>query len=135
MATKEDETSDQKEIILKTSHGIILVPQPSEDPKDPLNWPMSKKILTLGIISFASFIGLSQSLANQSGFFPQALLYHKKPVQLSYSVDILTFYLTSCLAYRCNRSVPPLWALSLVLSSGLHCRNTSAARLSSSGEQ
>ena len=87
MSTKEDGTPEHQEITLRTSHGIILVPQPSDDPKDTLNWPMSKKVLTLGIISFASFVGLAQSLANQSGFFPQALLYHKEPVQLSYSVS------------------------------------------------
>lgn len=30
---------------------IVLVPQPSESPRDPLNWPTWKKDLLLAIIS------------------------------------------------------------------------------------
>lgn len=65
---------------------LLLVPQPSEDPADPLNWNMSKKIFILGIVSMSAFIGVAQALANQSGFFVQAEVYHKSPVQLTYSV-------------------------------------------------
>jgi hypothetical protein len=71
----------------KTSHGVILIPQPSDDPRDPLNWSTSKKLLTLGVLSFASCISLAQSLANQAGFLPQAELYHVAPVKISYSVS------------------------------------------------
>lgn len=68
---------------------IVLVPQPSDDPADPLNWGMGKKIFILGLISLSSFIGVAQALANQSGFFIQAEVYHKTPVQMSYSVGFL----------------------------------------------
>ncbi|KAJ9615692.1 hypothetical protein H2200_001768 [Cladophialophora chaetospira] len=71
----------------RTTHGLILIPQPSSDPHDPLNWPRSKKLLTLGIVSFASCINLGQSLANQAGLVPQALLYHVSPVEISYSLS------------------------------------------------
>jgi hypothetical protein len=70
----------------KSAEGIVLVPQPSNDPRDPLNWPLRKKIWTLAIVSLASFIGLAQALANQSGFFVQGAVYHKTPVEMSYSV-------------------------------------------------
>ena len=66
---------------------LLLVPQPSEDPNDPLNWSMSKKIFILGIVSLSAFIGVAQALANQSGFFVQAQVYHESPVQLTYSVS------------------------------------------------
>jgi hypothetical protein len=70
-----------------TSHGVILIPQPSDDPRDPLNWSRNKKLLTLGVVSFASCISLAQLLANQAGFLPQAELYHVPPVNISYSVS------------------------------------------------
>ena len=73
----------------KTVDHIVLIPQPSDDSEDPLNWPLSKKIFTLSIVSFASCIGLAQQLANQAGFFPQAALYHKTPVEISYGVSTL----------------------------------------------
>ncbi|KAL9617545.1 MAG: hypothetical protein Q9160_007662 [Pyrenula sp. 1 TL-2023] len=74
------------ELKKRSSEGIVLVPQPSDDPADPLNWPIWKKILILAVVSLAGFIGLAQALANQAGFFLQAELYHKTPVEISYSV-------------------------------------------------
>ena len=65
---------------------VVLVPQPSDDPADPLNWSMTKKIFILALVSLSSFIGVAQALANQSGFFVQAALYHKSPVEISDSV-------------------------------------------------
>jgi hypothetical protein len=83
--------SDTEASPLKTtSNGVILIPQPSEDPRDPLNWSMTKKIATLAIVSFASCINLAQSIANQASFVPQAALYHVQPVEVSYSVSQLT---------------------------------------------
>ncbi|KAL2399165.1 hypothetical protein ABEF95_000664 [Exophiala dermatitidis] len=35
---------------------IVLVPQPSNDPNDPLNWPMSKKLTALGISCWGSIL-------------------------------------------------------------------------------
>ncbi|KAL6408628.1 putative MFS transporter [Ilyonectria robusta] len=35
---------------------IILSPQPSDDPNDPLNWPQSKKIMTMGTILICGII-------------------------------------------------------------------------------
>ncbi|THC90640.1 hypothetical protein EYZ11_009902 [Aspergillus tanneri] len=67
---------------------IILIPQPTEDPSDPLNWSMSKKIIILALVSISAFIGIAQALANQSGFFAQAELYNKNPIQISYSADL-----------------------------------------------
>lgn len=71
----------------RSAQGIILVPQPSIDPSDPLNWPISRKLITLFIISLASFIGVEQALANQAGFPLQAELYRKTPLEISYSVS------------------------------------------------
>ena len=68
------------------SSELVLVPQPSDDEADPLNWPLRKKCFTLGLVSACTLIGIAQTLANQSGFFQQAVAYHRTPNELSYSV-------------------------------------------------
>ena len=50
------------------------------------NWPQAKKIWILVILSLASFAGSASALANQLGLFPQAKVYHKTPVEASYTV-------------------------------------------------
>lgn len=37
-----------------TEDGIILVPQPSDDPNDPLNWPLWKRDLITAILSMTA---------------------------------------------------------------------------------
>jgi hypothetical protein len=39
----------------KYSH-IVLAPQPSDDPNDPLNWPKTEKNLILAILAFGAII-------------------------------------------------------------------------------
>ena len=41
--------------LAKDGH-TILIPQPSDDPKDPLNWSWGRKHLIVFIISFCAFI-------------------------------------------------------------------------------
>ncbi|EXJ79324.1 hypothetical protein A1O3_08826 [Capronia epimyces CBS 606.96] len=40
---------------------IILVPQPSDDPNDPLNWPLWQRDLILGILCFVSCLATTAS--------------------------------------------------------------------------
>jgi hypothetical protein len=70
----------------KTRNGVVLIPQPSDSTRDPLNWPQRKKYLTLVILSLSAFVGTASSLANQLGFAAQADLYGKTLVEMSYSV-------------------------------------------------
>jgi hypothetical protein len=38
---------------------IVLVPQPSDDPNDPLNWPLLKRNLVFGVIMLGTaFVGI-----------------------------------------------------------------------------
>ena len=40
-----------------TSDGkIVLIPQPSDDPNDPLNWGKSKKFWVLAVITYTAFL-------------------------------------------------------------------------------
>ncbi|KAI4187437.1 MAG: hypothetical protein L6R41_002816, partial [Letrouitia leprolyta] len=79
--------SDEVNLLKHTKDGIALYPQPSDDPKDPLNWSLTKKILMLFIVALAGGIGAAQILALNSGYFIQAELYGKTAVQLSYGAS------------------------------------------------
>ena len=54
-AQSEDKTGRLKHGTGKNSH-IVLAPQPSEDPNDPLNWSSLKKHVVLGVIFFGVII-------------------------------------------------------------------------------
>ncbi|QGA20788.1 hypothetical protein EYB26_008496 [Talaromyces marneffei] len=56
---------------------IILLPQPTDDSADPLNWSQRKKYLMLGILSLAAFTSHCAAIGNQQGISAQADLYHK----------------------------------------------------------
>src|SRR4051794_12638130 len=49
-----------------------LIPQPSDDPNDPLNWSWGKKHLILFIISWASFLPDYGSATGAVTLLPQA---------------------------------------------------------------
>ncbi|KAH8807750.1 major facilitator superfamily domain-containing protein [Xylogone sp. PMI_703] len=119
---------------LKTSKtGLILVPQPTDDPQDPLNWSSRKKITTLAIVSLASFAATLQTVANQAGFFPQAELYHKTPVQLSYSISAAIAglaagpFIWNVIAKRFGKCGPIAWGMILAL-----CMNIWSASMTKS---
>ena len=76
----------------KTRDGIVLIPQPSDEPRDPLNWSQRKKYFTLFIVSLSAFVGTASSLANQLSFGAQSKVYDKTLVQMSYSVRIPSQY-------------------------------------------
>ncbi|RAO69346.1 uncharacterized protein BHQ10_005358 [Talaromyces amestolkiae] len=61
----------------KMRGNIILLPQPSDDMADPLNWSQRKKYTTLGILSLAAFASHCAAIGNQQGISSQADLYHK----------------------------------------------------------
>ena len=54
-AHAEEKTHDLKHGTGKDAH-IVLSPQPSEDPNDPLNWPMWRKELIIVILSLGAML-------------------------------------------------------------------------------
>ncbi|MCJ1459192.1 hypothetical protein MMC28_009569 [Mycoblastus sanguinarius] len=83
---KTDPTADEtgfKDMI--DNEGVVLVPRPTSDPLDPLNWHQCKKYLILAIVCLAAFAGIASSLANQLAFEVQGKLYRKSLVEMSYS--------------------------------------------------
>ncbi|MCJ1429282.1 hypothetical protein MMC29_007195 [Sticta canariensis] len=92
--------SNDVQMDLKPSAGgIIFVLQPSDDPADPLNWSMSRKIVILSVVSRAGFICVAQSLANTSRYFAQAAVYHKLAQEISYSSSAATAGIASGLLF------------------------------------
>ncbi|KAJ4549035.1 hypothetical protein HRR77_003914 [Exophiala dermatitidis] len=71
-----DEAAHAEAITSGLKHGrgrdahIVLSPQPSEDPNDPLNWPMWKKEVIIAILSFGAMLnaGTNGPLLNASYF-------------------------------------------------------------------
>jgi hypothetical protein len=50
----------------------VLIPQPSDDPQDPLNWPTWKKTMILYIVSLTAFTGDYGSAIGGITLLPQA---------------------------------------------------------------
>ncbi|MCJ1359763.1 MAG: hypothetical protein MMC33_009765 [Icmadophila ericetorum] len=72
---------------VRSSNGVILIPQPSVDPKDPLNWSAAKKHGVFAVVCLAVFVGTANINVQQLAYIQQTSYYHKSPVQLSYSIS------------------------------------------------
>ncbi|KAJ7223894.1 MFS general substrate transporter [Mycena haematopus] len=69
-------------------HGLPLIPQPSSDPSDPLNFPQWLKIAILLQVSFIAGLGpLNQAMINPA-YVPLAAHFHKTTVVASYQTTI-----------------------------------------------
>ncbi|CAD6565560.1 MAG: hypothetical protein ASARMPRED_007328 [Alectoria sarmentosa] len=69
----------------RNNQGIVLIPQPSDDPADSLNWRNARKFRILAILCLAAFSGTAGALAGQLAFAVQAKVYNKTTLELSYS--------------------------------------------------
>ncbi|OJJ71109.1 hypothetical protein ASPBRDRAFT_44023 [Aspergillus brasiliensis CBS 101740] len=70
-----------------TPDGLVLDPQPSDNPDDPLNWKPSRKARALSIWAIACFSSQATCMTNMQGSYLQAPLYHKTATQISLSVS------------------------------------------------
>ncbi|KAF2842675.1 MFS general substrate transporter [Patellaria atrata CBS 101060] len=59
------------------SHAIILVPQPSDNPNDPLNWPLWKRDLILLTLSLLAVIASTLSPILAANTFTLSLYFHR----------------------------------------------------------
>ncbi|KAL2828682.1 major facilitator superfamily domain-containing protein [Aspergillus cavernicola] len=67
---------------------ILLVPQPSDDPNDPLNWPLWKRDLTLFALSLVSVLCATTSSVMAAGTVTLSRYYKKSFM----SIALLTGY-------------------------------------------
>lgn len=66
--------------------GIILNPQPHDNPQDPLNWPVWRRDLCLILIGFQSFLGGGQSPLLAADLSNLEVEFHKSPATIAYLV-------------------------------------------------
>jgi hypothetical protein len=71
-----------------TATQTILVPQPSDDPNDPLNWSETKKNLILFTISIAAFIADFQAAVGAPDLPTQAAEWHMSPQKVNYAGNL-----------------------------------------------
>ncbi|KAI0877420.1 major facilitator superfamily domain-containing protein [Hypoxylon argillaceum] len=62
-----------------------LIPQPSEDPADPLNWSQRKKNLILFIVAFAALLPDYGSATGAVTLIPQAAQWHMSEDEVNHS--------------------------------------------------
>ena len=70
--------------LAKDGH-TLLIPQPSSDPKDPLNWSSFKKHLILLIVSWASLLADYGSATGAVTLIPQATEWSISPDTVNHS--------------------------------------------------
>ena len=63
----------------RASNGVVLIPQPSEDPQDPLNWSRWKKAGILLVIVSNAFSSDYTAATGASAVVPQAHEWHMSP--------------------------------------------------------
>lgn len=66
----------------------VLIPQPSDDPNDPLNWSELKKNLLLLVISLSAFQSDFQTAAGVPGVVLQGVEWHLSPVHVNYAGNL-----------------------------------------------
>ncbi|KAF2773020.1 MFS general substrate transporter [Teratosphaeria nubilosa] len=67
-----------------TQDGIILVPQPSDDPDQPLNWSFLKKHLALAVLILETFFAKSTATFIGPAALTLAKDFHVTPIQATY---------------------------------------------------
>ncbi|KAF8519538.1 MFS general substrate transporter [Gautieria morchelliformis] len=71
------------------TNGLPLIPQPSDDPADPLNWPLKLKILVLVQVSFLAALGtLNTSIINPA-YVPMAKDLGVSTIVASYQTSVV----------------------------------------------
>ncbi|KAI4173396.1 MAG: hypothetical protein LQ343_002928 [Gyalolechia ehrenbergii] len=70
---------------LSQDQHTILIPQPSADPHDPLNWSQGKKNLILFIISATAFLPDYGSATGAVTLIPQAQIWQMSPDEVNHS--------------------------------------------------
>jgi hypothetical protein len=66
----------------------VLVPQPSDDPEDPLNWSWRKKHITLFIVALSAFCGDFGSGAGIPCIVLQGVEWNMTPNQVNYAGNL-----------------------------------------------
>ncbi|KAK9436368.1 MFS transporter [Metarhizium brunneum] len=105
----------------------ILIPQPSKDPNDPLNWTWGKKHLFLFIIAATSLLPDYGSATGAVTLLPQAEIWHMDPDVVNHSQVGNVFMIgvggivAICLGAYFGRLPVMFWFMILALGTALWC--------------
>lgn len=80
-------------VLKKDATGRVLIPQPSDDPNDPLNWPVWRKRLVLVMLAVASFTCDYSAATGASALLAQAAQWHISPNVVNHATAGNTFML------------------------------------------
>ncbi|KAJ5745720.1 hypothetical protein N7520_010902 [Penicillium odoratum] len=64
---------------------VVLIPKPSNDPRDPLNWSLRRKYLIAAVLCLSAFAGAVASMSGQLNLTQQEELYNTTKIQESYA--------------------------------------------------
>ncbi|KAG8170048.1 hypothetical protein KVR01_000793 [Diaporthe batatas] len=115
--SKSFEIMTKSEAVKVTDDGIVLIPRPSDDAEDPLNWSFSRKSVNLAILFLGLFVGFAAPFCGQLNLLQQAALYHKTTVQITYfnsaaSAGLATGgFIWWPLSHKLGRSSVIFWSL------------------------
>ncbi|KAH8654545.1 major facilitator superfamily domain-containing protein [Tricladium varicosporioides] len=84
----DGEKGDAGSIKLAKDNHTVLIPQPSNDPEDPLNWSWSKKHIILFIVALSAFCGDFSSGAGIPCIFPQGAEWNMDPNKVNYAGNL-----------------------------------------------
>lgn len=73
-------------------HGLPLVPQPSDHPDDPLNWPVLQKAYIAGLIALLGFISQMGSALINPAFVLMSKDLHVTVQQASYCTTVFILF-------------------------------------------
>ncbi|RGP64964.1 hypothetical protein FSPOR_7578 [Fusarium sporotrichioides] len=74
--------------------GTLLLPQLTDDPNDPLNWPSRKKHLILLVVARAALTSDSTYAAGSALVILQAAEWHKSPNSVNHNNSIKVLMMT-----------------------------------------
>ena len=81
---------------LKTDRkGYVLIPQPSDDPHDPLNWSRWKKAGILFVVIVNSFTSDYSTTTGASAILPQSQQWHISPKTVNHATNGSVYFLNA----------------------------------------
>lgn len=80
-------------ILKKADNGTVLIPQPTDDPRDPLNWSPSKKRIIMVMLAIAAFTCDFSAAIGSPAIIPQAQEWNTVPARVNRATAGNTFML------------------------------------------
>ncbi|KAK9427719.1 major facilitator superfamily domain-containing protein [Lipomyces doorenjongii] len=116
-----------RQLKLANNGHTVLIPQPSDDPEDPLNWSRYKKHLFLFIIAASAFLPDYGSAVGAVTLLPQAQIWGLSPDTVNHSAVGNVFMLGAggvivvMLAAYFGRAPILFWFLVMALATAIWC--------------